>query len=55
MKSLSDPRRALSEMFRVLKPGGHIGVCSPDWSVRHIDMSLTPEKLWRALQQKNDR
>jgi SAM-dependent methyltransferase len=28
---LSDPVRALRELRRVLKPGGVIGVCSPDW------------------------
>ena len=31
IEHLSEPLRAVSEMFRVLKPGGHIGVCSPDW------------------------
>lgn len=31
IEHLAKPQRAVSEMFRVLKPGGHIGVCSPDW------------------------
>jgi SAM-dependent methyltransferase len=31
MEHLSDPLRALKECWRVLKPGGVIGVCSPDW------------------------
>lgn len=31
MEHLSDPGRALSELRRVLKPEGIIGVCSPDW------------------------
>jgi RimJ/RimL family protein N-acetyltransferase/predicted O-methyltransferase YrrM len=31
IEHLSDPIRAAKEMFRVLKPGGIIGVCSPDW------------------------
>jgi ubiquinone/menaquinone biosynthesis C-methylase UbiE len=31
MEHLADPSRALREIHRVLKPGGVIGVCSPDW------------------------
>lgn len=31
MEHLADPGRAMRELFRVLKPGGVIGVCSPDW------------------------
>jgi SAM-dependent methyltransferase len=31
MEHLSDPLRALKECWRVLKPRGVIGVCSPDW------------------------
>lgn len=31
MEHLGDPSRAAEEFFRVLKPGGVVGVCSPDW------------------------
>jgi len=31
MEHLADPASAAKELFRVLKPGGVIGVCSPDW------------------------
>ncbi len=32
MEHLTDPVRAMREMLRVLKPGGVIGVSSPDWA-----------------------
>jgi ubiquinone/menaquinone biosynthesis C-methylase UbiE len=31
MEHLADPLRVVKELYRVLKPDGVIGVCSPDW------------------------
>lgn len=31
MEHLSEPGKAVRELFRVLKPGGYAGLCSPDW------------------------
>jgi ubiquinone/menaquinone biosynthesis C-methylase UbiE len=31
MEHLAHPTKALREIHRILKPGGVIGVCSPDW------------------------
>ena len=31
IEHLGEPVRALRDMYRVLKPGGIIGLCSPDW------------------------
>lgn len=31
IEHLAEPQRAVDEMYRVLKPGGYIGACSPDW------------------------
>ncbi|HEX3731247.1 MAG TPA: methyltransferase domain-containing protein, partial [Opitutaceae bacterium] len=31
VEHLAEPAKAFSEFHRVLKPGGYVGVCSPDW------------------------
>lgn len=57
MEHLSEPMRALHELFRVLKPGGAIGMCSPDWG----GFVLTPPSpeladavnAYKKLQSKN--
>lgn len=31
LEHLSEPRKAVAEFMRVLRPGGALGVCTPDW------------------------
>ena len=57
MEHLADPVRALRELYRVLKAGGVIGVCSPDWG-GFILSPPSPElsravEAYMALQSKN--
>ncbi|MET8950885.1 methyltransferase domain-containing protein [Streptomyces sp. NPDC004393] len=44
LQHVSDPRLALSEVHRVLRPGGRLVMGEPDWetlSVDHPDEALT--------------
>jgi ubiquinone/menaquinone biosynthesis C-methylase UbiE len=57
MEYLAQPEAALEEMHRILKPGGLIGVCSPDWGGfivsprnQEIDQALA---YHRKLQTRN--
>ncbi|MEW6682558.1 MAG: methyltransferase domain-containing protein [Nitrospirota bacterium] len=57
MEHVADPVQALRECFRVLKPGGMIGVCSPDWG-GFILSPPSPElsravEAYTTLQSKN--
>jgi SAM-dependent methyltransferase len=57
LEHLSDPVRALKAMYRTLKPGGVIGICSPDWggfilSPPSLELSRAVE-AYTALQSKN--
>ncbi|GKS57426.1 hypothetical protein YTPLAS18_09530 [Nitrospira sp.] len=48
---LADPLRALRELFRVLTPGGIIGVCTPDWGGRIV--SPPSEPMEQAIRTVN--
>lgn len=54
---LSNPRGALAEIRRVLRPGGLLALCSPDWDAFEL-REATPEaeaaiRDYRELQERN--
>jgi SAM-dependent methyltransferase len=54
---LSNPRHALAEIRRVLRPGGLVALCSPDWDSFQMSKA-TPEATaalrdYRDLQERN--
>lgn len=57
LEHLSDPQRAAKEFFRVLKPGGMAGVCTPDWGafiVSPVTAEVTAAfAAYTALQDRN--
>ena len=57
LEHLSDPVRALKALHRTLKPGGVIGICSPDWggfllSPPSVELARAVE-AYTSLQAKN--
>ncbi len=49
---LTDPERAMREFRRVTRPGGFIGICSPDWEA--FELSPLPMNVGRAISAYRD-
>jgi SAM-dependent methyltransferase len=57
LEHLAEPQRAVAEFHRVLRPGGIVGVCSPDWDGFLLAPPTTgiarAVRAYRELQGKN--
>ncbi|HEY5707343.1 MAG TPA: methyltransferase domain-containing protein [Terrimicrobiaceae bacterium] len=52
LEHLCEPRRALREFHRLVRPGGFVALCSPDWDA--FDISPMPMALGRAINAYRD-
>jgi SAM-dependent methyltransferase len=57
LEHLKEPLRAANELKRVLRPGGMIGVCTPDWGgfllAPPTEKLLLAFEAYKALQNRN--
>jgi SAM-dependent methyltransferase len=57
LEHLAEPDRAVSEIRRALRPGGILGVCSPDWGgfivAPNTDAVVTAMETYMAIQVRN--
>ncbi len=52
LEHLKDPSKAVQQIHKVLKPGGTLAVCSPDWS--GFLLAPSSEKLSQAIEAYKD-
>ena len=52
LEHLSEPRKALKEFYRVMRPGGFVALCSPDWDA--FEISPLPMAVGRAISAYRD-